>query len=77
MTADYILRVGLNWVGIGDNRQKVGVAASISRFKSFYGVEPRTIKDAYQSFVDHSFEDDTSLKDFMMLIEWLKKCKSL
>lgn len=77
LTADYILRVGLIWVGIGEKRQKVRVAASITRFKSFYGVEPRTIKDAYQSFVDHSVEDDTSLKDFMMLIEWLKKCKSL
>lgn len=77
LTADYILRVGLVWVGIGEDRQKVKVASSITRFKSFYGVEPRTIKDAYQSFVDHSDEDDTSLKEFMMLIEWLKKCKSL
>lgn len=77
LTADYILRVGLIWVGIGEDRQKVKVASSITRFKSFYGVEPRTIKDAYQSYVDHSDEDDTSLKEFLMLIEWLKKCKSL
>jgi len=77
LTADYILRVGLIWVNIGDKRQKVREAASIIRFKAFYGVEPRTIKDAYDSFINLSSEDDTSLKDFMMLVEWLKKCKCL
>ncbi len=75
LTADYILRVGLIWVNIGYKRQKVREAASITRFKAFYGVEPRTIKDAYDSFIDLCSEDDTSLKDFMMLVEWLKKCK--
>ena len=76
LTADYILQVGLTLVNIGEKRQKVRITAKITRFKSFYGVEPRTIKDAYHSFVDLSDEDDTSLKDFMMLVEWLKKCKS-
>jgi len=77
LTADYILRVGLIWVNIGDERQNVREAASITRFKAFYGVEPRTIKDAYDSFIDLCSEDDTNLKEFMMLVEWLKKCKFL
>ncbi len=75
LTADYILRAGLNWVNIGEKRQKVKETTSITRFKAFYGVEPRTIKDAYDSFIDLYNEDDTSLKDFLMLVEWLKKCE--
>lgn len=77
LTADYILRAGLTWVNIGEERQNVRKTASITRFKAFYGVEPRTIKDAYEGFVDLCDDDDTSLKDFMMLTEWLKKCKCL
>lgn len=77
LTTDYILRIGLKWVNIDEERQNVCETTNITRFKSFFGVEPRTMKDAYESFVDLCDDDDTSLKDFMMLIEWLKKCKCL
>ena len=77
LTTDYILRIGLKWVNIDEERQNVCENTNVTRFKSFYGVEPRTIKDAYESFVDLCDEDDTSLKEFMMLTEWLKKCKCL
>lgn len=62
-------------MNIGEKRQKVKETTSITRFKAFYGVEPRTMKEAYDSFIDFNSEDDTSLKDFLMLVEWLKKCE--
>lgn len=75
LTAGDILRLGLQWVNIGEERQSVREALNISRFKSFFGVEPVTIKDAYTKFIDLCDDDDIGLKEFLMLVEWLKKCK--
>eukprot|EP00985_Skeletonema_marinoi_P034637 scaffold44477_cov212-Skeletonema_marinoi.AAC.1 len=47
LTADDILVMGLSWVNINEKRQQVRQALNVERFKSFFGVEPSTLKDVY------------------------------
>ncbi|KAK1744412.1 hypothetical protein QTG54_004945 [Skeletonema marinoi] len=73
LTADDILVMGLSWVNINEKRQQVRQALNVERFKSFFGVEPSTLKDVYSKLVDLCDVDDVGLKEFLMLVEWLNK----
>ena len=68
-----ILFYGLSIVGFGEKRQKVRPALNIGRFKSFFGVESRSVKDLFNE-LEEEFPD-IIYKEVMMSMNWLKLCK--
>ena len=76
VTKDDILFYGLCLVGFGDNRQNVRFELNENRFKGFFGVEPRTVKDLLTTLKEE-FPDELIFKQVMMAMNWLKMCEYL
>ena len=76
VTKDDILFYGLCHVGFGDNRQNVRFELNENRFKGFFGVEPRTVKDLLTTLKEE-FPDELIFKQVMMAMNWLKMCECL
>ena len=76
VTCHDILFYGLCIVGFGDNRQNVRFELNENRFKGFFGVEPRTVKDLLTTLKEE-FPDELIFKQVMMAMNWLKACKCL
>jgi hypothetical protein len=75
ITADDVLFYGLCHVGFGEDRQRVRIKLSESRFIAHFGVEPRTVKDLLLELKEKF--PALVFKQVMMALNWLKMCKSL
>ena len=76
ITEEDVLLFGLSYVGFGDERQNVRVEINTSRFKSHFGVEPRTIKDLLVDLKEE-FSGGIIYRDVFMTLNWLKLCKDV
>ena len=73
LTHHDILHFGLVHVGFGDERQNVREKLTVDRFKSFFGSEPRTVKDVLLDLKEEF--PNIVFKEVMMSMNWLKLCK--
>ena len=73
ITEEDVLLFGLSYVGFGEERQNVRVELNTSRFKSHFGVEPRTIKDLLVDLKEE-FSGGIIYRDVFMTLNWLKLC---
>ena len=76
ITKEDALLFGLSYVGFGEERQNVRVELNTSRFKSHFGVEPRTIKDLLVDLKEE-FSGGIIYRDLFMTLNWLKLCKDV
>lgn len=73
LTHHDILLFGLVYAGFEKGRQNVREKLNVGRFKSFFGPDPRAIKDLFID-LEEDFPDIV-YKEVMMALNWLKLCK--
>lgn len=74
LTHHDILLFGLAHAGFEERRQNVREKLNVGRFKSFFGPDPRAIKDLFNDLEDDF--PDIVYKEVMMTLNWLKLCES-
>lgn len=74
LDGDYILKIGLQFVGFDDRRQKVRNDLNMKRFRAHYGCGPKGLAALYKDLINsqHNNVDSFNLRDFLMAFNWLK-----
>jgi hypothetical protein len=69
-TEEFVLSTGLSLVGLDARRQNVSTKLNNKRFRSFFGMGPKSVAELYDKILDKFGESDW--KKIFMALNWLK-----